>query len=313
MCVSSITVASLGAVPYKSQWTSFDFRQAWNEECSPMPYTVAGFRTTILRSGSYNGGPANAPATRLRAGGNLDPANTDQHGMVPAGRTCHAADIAHPDGTGRCVQFGNPTGADDAVFLPFFQNNICSAVVPGNPASNVNYFFTAEMSGCMILIDQITALPAPAPAGMAVGDFIVYHANAMSRCANRATLLTNPAARANTTARNHMLNTLYAQAVGDYTATPGFAVARVGLCAQAVYMNVAWAEVDRKRAQGRTNVEFQGDTNVMGIRVGAAWQFWFQTWGWVTYTRPIPSAKLYKGRTKGTDEPARIWDTGRIY
>jgi hypothetical protein len=40
----------------------------------------------------------------------------------------------------------------------------------------------------------------------------------------------------------------------------------------------------------RTRPEFQGGTAVVGLPVAGAWQFWFQTWGDVTYER-MNSAK----------------------
>ena len=286
-----------------------------------MPYTVNAFRTTIYRAGSYRGNGTNAPATRLLAGGALDPGDDDQHGMVPAGRRVSATDAVHPDGSGRVVSFQEPNGAGDAVFLPFFANNICSAVLPTAAGSNVDTFFTAEMSGCSIFIDRVTAVPAPVGGvanPIAVGDLVVYHANAMSRSANAATVLANPAATANVPARNHMRNVHYARAAASYTNNapgPGLTLQRVALCERGVYMQVVEGELARKRAMGRTNVLFSGGTNVMGFRVGAGWQFWFQTWGWVTYDRPASAgraARLFRGAHKTASGPARIWDVGQI-
>ena len=285
-----------------------------------MPYTVNDMRTTIFRSGSYNGAAANAPATLLGVGGALNPGDADQHGMVPPGRYASASDQAHPDGIGRLVSFTNPTGAGDAVFLPFFANNICSAVVPTSPASHVDYFFTAELSGCAVYIDRVTAVPPPrpgVPALIAVGDLIVYHANALSRCANQATIMANPAASAQVPARNHMRNVLYQAGAADYTApSPGGAgltLQRVGICERSVYLLTVEAEMARKRAQGRTNVGYTCGTNVMGFRIGAAWQFWYQTWGWVTYERPEKTAaKFFYGEKKKAKGDAKIWDVGRI-
>ena len=124
-----------------------------------MPYTVNNMRTTIYRSGGYSGGAANAPATALSVGGYLKPDENDQHGMVAPGRYASPSDAVHPDGTGRLVSFTNPSGAGDAVFLPFFKDNICSAVVPISAATHVDYFFTAELSGCTVFIDRVTAVP----------------------------------------------------------------------------------------------------------------------------------------------------------
>ena len=206
------------------------------------------------------------------------------------------------------MSFTTPTGAGDAVFLPFFANNICSAVVPISAATHVDYFFTAELSGCSVFIDRVTAVPGARPGTpplVAVGDLIVYHGNALSRCADAAAVRANPAASAQVPARNHMRNTLYPNAVADYNAPApggaGLTVQRVGLRERNVYLLTVEAEMAVRRGAGRRDVGYTCGTNVMGFRTGPAWQFWYQTWGWVTDDRHNATGA------------ARIWDVGRIH
>jgi hypothetical protein len=298
-----------------------------------MPIDEQAIRTTIITAASCNGflnpgeapmsvySKANYPIVKTAAGGYLDDAMSDQHAMQPPGRRQSFQVGPNAGGPGDAVTFYPPTGHGDAVYLPFKANNICSAVLPADVNSGVTHFFTAPLSGCTIFIDEVTAVPAAvggaaAPA-IAVGDLVVYHANALSHCASQAVVQANPAAAFNVPARNHMRNTVYNVGRRDYVGggagQHGLTLQRVGICEQGVYMKAVWDEMARKRGQGRTHVTSDVGTNVIGIRNGNAWEFWFQTWGWVNYQRPFPSAKMGRGFEVDQEGPPRIWDAGCCY
>jgi hypothetical protein len=58
-------------------------------------------------------------------------------------------------------------GASRVIYLPFVQKMICSAIVPGNPVSGVNRFYTDNLSGCSIFIDRVNG----------TNDIVVCHGN----------------------------------------------------------------------------------------------------------------------------------------
>jgi hypothetical protein len=54
-----------------------------------------------------------------------------------------------------------------AYYLPYDDDTITSVRLPNPPPADVDFFLTANMSGCKLFIDTITGSP----------DLMVYHAN----------------------------------------------------------------------------------------------------------------------------------------
>jgi len=275
-----------------------------------IPLTPQQFRSTIIVAGSFSGGGG---GTGLAGGPRL----LDQAAQPPSPRAdsidihfdlavattvTYYANGKHLQSGGDVVGFrpaipGPPPGRAQAVYLPFLANNIASAVLP--PAG-VDCFFTDALSGCAVFVDR-----APG------GQLVVYHGNAMAHCPNRAAVLANPdVLRADSLdfygAMNHMAG-LHVTAMADRAAALG-ALTPVAHLQRNTYMACVDAAVARKREQKRTNVDLAGTgTNVMGFLVGGAWQFWWQTWAKLTYTRPENTLKgVFKGREHGIAEPAKL-------
>lgn len=279
-----------------------------------IPLTVQQFRSRVIVAGGFGGGTG---PTGLGGG----PALQDQANQPPP-RAGDAADVhfnlagattvtyqsggKHLQSGGDLVSFrppnvGNP--ASQAVYLPFLANNIASAVLPQN---GVSCFFTDALSGCAIFIDRTPG-----------GQLVVYHANAMDHCPNRAAVLADPTVlRADSIgfagAMGHMAH-LHITALGDRAVgLPG--LAPVAHLQRTTYMQCVDDEVARKIRQGRTQVALAGTgTNVMGFLVNGAWQFWWQTWAILTYTRPADAPKGWvQGRDKGIGD-AKLLAAERFY
>jgi len=180
----------------------------------------------------------------------------------------------------------DPVGS--AYYLPYNDHIITSVRLPNPPPVGVDFFLTANMSGCKFFIDTIAGSP----------DLMVYHANTHQNAApahNSPVNFQHPLADAE-------LNRLHTAAVADYAglAPPNNVVlANVASLAKPLYYgNGALAET-HKANQGRIltlpvvgNVtpEFWGGCSVFGF-FNAGWQFYFQAWGGVEYDRPV-STKL---------------------
>jgi hypothetical protein len=186
------------------------------------------------------------------------------------------------------VSFGEPNkGGQNAVFLPFFANHICSAHVPLDRAGDVVNFFTANLSGCAIYIFEEEG----------THDLIVCHANAMNKCYKQAEIEADPSKAANLPAQTAM------RVMSGYAGAYWAGKKRKVHTAKAklhrnVYLKCVDDEIARKQAQGRKNVQLLGaGTNVMGFRgTGGAWEFWFQTWARLEYDRPLGSLAYLKGK-----------------
>ncbi len=241
----------------------------------------------------------------------------------------------HSQGT--LIGFGNPRVADNAVFLPYLNNSIYSAVLPGNVAATGSpMFFTVSLSGCSIFVDRVTYVPPPNPGGppglgqIQVGDLIVYHANAISLAFTPAQVQANPTTP--NIPQQDKMRTQHRDATYHFM-HPGLAgfgcnVTTCGKCEKADYFQAVNREMERKMNQWRSKVDFQGGTNVVGFLNGGTWEFWFQTWGWLCYSRtPSPSLSIpslptpgnlaqglevMEGMTKDRNSPPKIWQARRF-
>ncbi len=163
---------------------------------------------------------------------------------------------------------GNALG--NAIYLPYLQDKITSVVLP--KAGPPDYFFTDNMSGCSLFIEDNGA------------NLIVAHANAVQHSPNKQQSESQPLYQ-NPLAAPY-LNGLHAQLRTDYAgaALGGTLVA----FHKAAYMAGVATEVSRKQGQGRT-VRLTAGTTIIGFRTGTVphgWEFWCQTWGALEYDRP---------------------------
>ncbi len=168
------------------------------------------------------------------------------------------------------------------VFLPFKANIIASAVLEG--AAGPGFFFTAELSGCSIFIDKHPG----------TGRVIVYHANGRNRCATAAQIQANWQVEWVPTPHTNYMDPLYALAHASYLASyPGLALQ--GTLTKAQYGNTIQQEITRKAGQGRNRPTMLWGTNVFGVRNGAVWSFYYQTFGGMEeYDRPFYSPRRWK-------------------
>jgi len=129
----------------------------------------------------------------------------------------------------------------------------------------------------------------------ATGDLVVYHANRMS-----LTKVPGPDHYLAITPLDEQYREARIQMDVDYTTLQhalGGGLVSVAQLRRPTYYQCIEVEKNRKRAQGRSDVDALGGTNVMGFRVGGNWQFWWQTWAILSYNRPITAPEaLRSGR-----------------
>lgn len=225
-------------------------------------------------------------------------------------------------GDSRSTLAGTQANTGDAICLPYFDDEITSIRLPCPAPATVVLFFTDNMSGCKFYVDRITGS----------NDLIVYHANTHQHTAGPIADADFQQPQANT-----VLDTLHTAAQGDYA---GLVLNNVAACAMPIYFASAGQAERRKRAQGRLNSgqnpapgagpKFMGGTTIVGFPVGNTWQFWFQTWGDVSYVRPTGAATvakalftvhwkyLHKRRVEGTAHAAsyaslKVMQCAQIY
>jgi hypothetical protein len=187
---------------------------------------------------------------------------------------------------------GAVNAGGNTIYLPYNDNKITSVRLPVPPPGGVNFFLTANMSGCRFIVDTINGSH----------DLIVYHANTHQHPApahNAAANFQDPNA-------SIVLNTLHHLAQGDYA--PLVLHNAVALSKPAYYQQAAVLE-QQKFNRGRRFVynagtapapnmqavrpEFTGGCSVMGF-FNAGWHFYYQTSGDVDYDRPTGAKAVAK-------------------
>ena len=267
--------------------------------------TLNQFQNNIVVAGAYVGPPANGPVLRDAAGTSVVDLQLAGHPLtagsqftisVPAGGGPPSlattpvvgvgATVPHPTSGGQQIQFTAPAGAADAIFLPFVQDMICYTLLPADPASNVDVFFTDNLSGCSVFIDRVDN----------TNDLVVYHANRVT-----LTATPNPAQYLADTPFPDQYRMARHTMRGDHDATRAVVSAAVGALTERAklerfdYYACVDKEMNRKRRMERRNVTALAGTNVMGFRVAGAWQFWWQTWASLDYDRPLGADALRLG------------------
>jgi hypothetical protein len=215
---------------------------------------------------------------------------------------------------------GTLNAAGNTIYLPYNDDTITSVRLPNPPPAGVDFFLTANMSGCKFFVDTIGGS----------NDLIVYHANTHQHGSPPH----NSPVNSQSGAAVLVLDTMHANAQGDYG---GLVLNNVATCDKThYYLQGALAE-QRKANQGRqlnfqnqlVTPEFAGGCSVMGFFTGGHWEFYYQTWGGVNYSRPSGALAVAKDlvtfhwksvhnlRTKGTSHSAmsdlRVVDFQRIY
>lgn len=173
----------------------------------------------------------------------------------------------------------NPNG--NAIYLPFREDAICSVEMEP-PGNGVDFFFTANMSGCRFLVDEIRGSK----------NIMVSHANkkggGRGTWEERVPSWQDPEVQRNLVAlhqearRDHGIAKLTNRITfskGDYLkcADPLVAIKKQRVRAR-----------KEKRNLGIRNREFvfEGWTVIFGYPHGSEWRFYYQTVGRSFYTRP---------------------------
>ena len=216
----------------------------------------------------------------------------------------------------------NLTGT--ALYLPYEDDKITSLRLPIPPPAGVDFFLTANMSGCKFFIDQIIGSK----------DLIVYHANTHKHPSAPHSPVNDQSQPA-----SDELDGFHTRARADYTAAPhNLGVVSLKSLAKPTYYGGGALAEERKARQGRNltvlkpvgsvldgtsahvatpvRPEFHGGCSIMGFYSGGTWSFYYQTWGDVSYDRPTEAnviAKklltghwnyLHKSRTEGSKHRA---------
>jgi len=196
----------------------------------------------------------------------------------------------------------------DTIYLRFYQNKICSTRLSNPPPPGLNFFYTDNLSGCRFFIDSVSGTP----------DLIVYHANTTGNSAGP-----NAWADRQTGAAGNTLDAMRTNARldGPYAALN---LVPLGSIDMPTYFRAPGNEERRKGTglqgrgapvhgfPGRTKPAFFGACFVCGFFNAGRWEFWFQTWGDVGYTRPgyfqgiatFDWVGVHKRRTEGQEHVA---------
>lgn len=171
-------------------------------------------------------------------------------------------------GDARAAIKGTRNNLGNAIFLKYFDNEITSVRLPFPAPAGVTLFVTDNLSGCKFYVDSIAGS----------NDVIVYHANTHQHTAGPASDadFQQPAA-------NGVLDAMHTAGQGDYA---GLVLNNVAECALPRYFNEAGDLERAKRARGRTGPKFMGGCTIVGFPGAAEWEFYYQTWGDMNYSRP---------------------------
>jgi hypothetical protein len=202
----------------------------------------------------------------------------------------------------------NRNALGDSVYLPFYADHISSIQLPVPPPAGLTFFWTDNLSGCRFFVDTIGGS----------NDLIVYHANTTQNSAGP-----NAWADAQTNAAGNVLTTMRNNARGDGPYA-GLVLTEAASLAMPTYFRLAGTE-ERRKGKGpqgrnapasahaaRTRPQFSGGCYVCGFFNAGQWEFWYQTWGEVGYTRPgyirgiltFDWVGVHKRRTEGAEKTA---------
>jgi hypothetical protein len=205
---------------------------------------------------------------------------------------------------------GAPAG--NTYYLPWQQNGITSSTVLVTPGlGDVDYFITSELNGCAVFVDTYVPTAAEGYVDPITGAadirprLIIYHANAITQYNAGNVGLTPVQIQGNAT----LFPGVAATQVTNYrnAARTNYQGVKVGL--KSLMKPQYYAQVDvamnRKRQQGRTNVTYGGRAFVVGFYLPGGWQFYYQAYCALSYTRP---GNAPKGWILGRQHTAGLTD-----
>jgi hypothetical protein len=259
------------------------------------PYqTSLGLAAALLNDPTVAPAPANTP-TECRA----------EHVIYsPADCRITYAEAAHAMNPAmRTIAGAGPVGGGDTLYLPFFNDKISSIRLTWPPPGGVAFFFTDNLSGCKVFVDDVPG----------TNDIIVYHANTTNHSAgslgyadfqppNAGVVLDGLHTRAmnNEYAALHLApNT--SVAMPRYFRAPADEERRKAQQSRGATAFDATPRVQPGggAAQARTRPMFMGGVTVLGLPGGGKWDLYFQTWGDVGYARPGYARLFFTGDWKG--------------
>lgn len=218
-----------------------------------MPITAADLQTAVYKAGNY-AGDVNGPALHTTAGRQFN-GEEMEHLQVANGRVSYNV-VPDPTYAGvRRINFAAAGALDNAMYLPYRDNNICSVVLD----ATVDKFFTDTLSGCSIFIDRLPN-----------NDLVLYHANVQGG-------RFKPTEEEARDVRFEKQNTVAAKKQLRNDARnqhPG--AQRVASLYKNAYNERVSRFVNVNRFAG-TDVLAVG-TTVVGFREATGWDFWYQTW-----------------------------------
>ena len=249
-----------------------------------MPITVATLAVTPYQVGSVNVPNSQAAPPLLAYTGPVK--HRGVHTIYTLANSRINLNINPPNANNALARLsGAQSATGNAVYLKYFDEEITSVRLP-YPAPAGLVFFTDNMSGCKFYVDSINGS----------NDLIVYHANTHQHNPGQFADADVQTANAGT-----VLDNLHTAAQADYAP---LILNNAASCAKPAYNQSAGIEQRRKWLQGRRNTsrnagaqnrpDFVGGSFIVGFPVGGTWEFWFQTWGDISYERPdINIAKAF--------------------
>lgn len=248
-----------------------------------MPVTAQSLATTPYQVGAVNV-PASAPPALPPAPPNAGPTKyRNVHTIYPA-PLCRINLAMTPPTvqSALTVLAGARNVNGDAYYLKYFDDEVTSMRLPCPAPAGVAFFMTDNMSGCKFYVDRIAGS----------NDLIVYHVNTHQHTAGALA-----DADVQTGAANGVLDGMHNAAQGDWAP---LALHNVAQCAMPTYFGAGGQAERRKRLQGRQgalagqNPKFLGGCTIVGFPAGNTWEFWYQTWGDVSYNRPTGAGVVAK-------------------
>lgn len=229
-----------------------------------MSIKPADLKTKIFIPRYYSDPTGAHPGPALRCGHPSRIATAEDKNQlctIPDGHKC-SFELKTEHGA-QAIYFKPPKATGNAVYLPFLPNNIATATIKADDDS-ITHFFTDQLSGCSIFIDSV-----------GTSSFVIHHANYAAQSPSAEETTADPAFEKPSAVQ--LMKQLHASALKLY---PG-AKERASLF-KSQYNATGRDFIQRQKDLKQKNPDFWGGTTVIGFRVGAGWQFWYQTYASTT-------------------------------
>jgi hypothetical protein len=240
------------------------------------PYLVGTFQVPASVAGNVPiagpGPPPPVPAvvTKYRI----------KHTIYPTDIARNDLNIALPSGTDARYRLSGTAniGGGDVIYLKYFDDEVTSVRLPCPAPAGVELFVTDTLTGCKFFVDTIAGS----------NDLMVYHANTHQHSAGAGA-----DCDVQTPAADGLLDNLHQAAQADYLAH-GITLNNLAECAKPTYYGAGGDAERRKRNQARGQgptfqagqAIFAGGCTIVGIPSGNSWDFYYQVYGTVDYSRP---------------------------